>query len=520
MQHAENLSRAPEGARQPSQPLLIVRGRPANPWLVLVALMFGLFMSLLDITIVNIALPNIISKLNTNLTMATWVLNAYSLVFAVLLVTLGRFADQFGRKLIFMCGMVIFSAGSLLCALSPSIEWLIGFRAFQAIGAASLNSVSLAIIMAIFPPRQRGAAIGIWGASSGIASAVGPVLGGFLVQNFDWRWIFFVNLPFCLIGIVMVALFVPETRQIGTSKRIDLPGLLTMSAAMLCLVLGIMQGNAWGWLSAPILALFAASLVSLLLFFIVETRQAEPIVDFSLFKIRDFVSANISMFLFGVAIQGAFLIMVLYFINDRGYDQLGAAYAILPIPLASFVTSIFSGIFSRRLNQRVMGFLGLVLLSLGLGLLYTLTPDASYLDTAWRSVLIGVGMGLCFQNFPNFALAGVPRAKLGVGSGVFNTFRQIGFTLGVAVLIAVFTNQVQANVDLARIHSVQFAQSDTRLPPQLRDGIANGLRQAKTDANSSGQAPNANSFDLTRLADRIPGPAGQALKPELQSLQN
>ena len=234
--------------KEKSEPTLTFRGRPVNPWLVLVSLVFGFFMSLLDITIVNIAIPNIQSKLNTDLTTVTWVLNAYSLVFAMLLVTIGRFADQYGRKRIFMIGMVIFSIASLMCALAPTMEsllggraiyWLIGFRAFQAIGAASLNPVSLAIIMAVFPPQRRGAAIGIWGALSGIAAAVGPVLGGFLVQNFDWRWIFFVNLPFCVIGLVMVTLFVPETRDPRTTRSIDVPGMLTLSAAMFCLVLAI-----------------------------------------------------------------------------------------------------------------------------------------------------------------------------------------------------------------------------------------------------------------------------------------
>src|SRR5205085_4704918 len=210
--------------------------------------------------------------------------------------------------------MVLFSIGSLMCALSPAMEsltgihainWLIGFRAFQAIGAAALNPVSLAIIIAIFPRNKRGAAIGVWGALSGLAAAAGPVLGGFLVQNFDWRWIFFVNIPFCIVGLIMVALFVPETRDPGTSKKLDPLGLLTLSAAMFCIVLAIIQGNAWGWTSAAILSLFGGAIVALVLFFIVENSVAEPIVDFSLFRIRSFSTSSLAMFLFGIAIQGA-----------------------------------------------------------------------------------------------------------------------------------------------------------------------------------------------------------------------
>lgn len=526
MSSAGNPTGQANRAVQWEQPTFTLRnGKAANPWLVLVALMFGFFMSLLDVTIVNIALSDIVTKLNTDLTTATWVLNSYSLVFAVLLVSVGRFADQFGRKLAFMCGMVIFSLGSLLCAISPSIEILIAARSFQAIGAAALNPISLAIIISVFPPQKRGAAIGLWGAASGIASAIGPVLGGFLVENFDWRAIFFVNLPFCIIGLIMVALFVPETRQPGSNKGIDIPGLLTLSLSMFCLVLAIMQGNAWGWTSPTILSLFGAMIICFILFIIVEVKQKDPIVDFSLFKIRSFTASNISMFLFGISIQGAFLMAVLYYINAQGYDQLHAAYAILPIPLTSFVISALSGAFSRFLNPRVMGSVGLAALTVGFILIYFTNADTSYPDMAWRLGFLGIGMGLCFQNFPSFAMTDVPRAKLGVGSGIFNTFRQIGFALGVAILIAVFTNQITVNIDQARQNSIQMVSQDNKLPAQLRDGIVDGLKKSASNNNAvSGEAAssssNQNSFDLTKLADQIPGPMGQALKPELKSLND
>jgi len=494
-----------------SQPVLMIRGKPVNPWLVLISLVFGFFMSLLDITIVNIAIPSIQSSLNTNLTTVTWVLNAYSLVFAILLVTMGRFADQYGRKRLFMLGMIIFSLGSLLCALSPTmasltgwpaINWLISFRAFQAIGAAALNPVSLAIIIAVFPRERRGAAIGVWGALSGLAAAAGPVLGGFLVQNFDWRWIFFVNLPFCIIGLIMVAIFVPETREPGTSKKLDPLGLLTLSIAIFCLVLGIIQGNDWGWTSIPILSLFAGALVAMILFFIVESRVSEPIVDFSLFKIRSFSASSVAIFLFGIAIQGAFLLLVLYFIDAQGYTQLDAAYAIIPIPLASFVVSVFSGAFSQRISPRVSGIAGMALLAIGFFALATLNVNATWLDTTWRGIIIGAGMGLCFQSFPNMALSEIPRAKLGVGSGVFNTFRQIGFVLGVAILISLFVGQIQTNVQKATTNSIQIVQNNTSIPAQFHQPIIKGLQSAGSNANSNQIQPQ--SIDLTQFAQFAP----------------
>ena len=508
-----------------SQPVLTIRGKPVNPWLVLISLVFGFFMSLLDITIVNIAIPSIQSNLKTDLTTVTWVLNAYSLVFAMLLITMGRFADQYGRKRIFMIGMVIFSLGSLLCALSPTmasltgwpaINWLIGFRAFQAIGAAALNPVSLAIIIAVFPRERRGAAIGVWGALSGLAAAAGPVLGGFLVQNFDWRWIFFVNLPFCIVGLIMVGIFVPETRELGTSKKLDPLGLLTLSTAIFCLVLAIIQGNDWGWTSTPILSLFAGALVALMLFFIVETRVSEPIIDFSLFKIRSFSASSITMFLFGIAIQGAFLLLVLYFIDAQGYTQLDAAYAILPIPLAAFVVSVFSGAFSQKISPRISGIAGMALLAIGFFALATLNANSTWLDTTWRGVIIGAGMGLCFQSFPNMALSEIPRAKLGVGSGVFNTFRQIGFVLGVAILISLFVGQIKTNTEQARTNSIQIVQKNTTIPAQFHQPIIKGLESSGSNVNSNQIKPQ--SVDLTQFAQFAPPQFREQAKASLKAL--
>src|SRR5437763_1171450 len=509
MQHNETFT---ANSQHVSNPVLTVRGKPANPWLALLAVVFGLFMALLDVTIVNIAIPSIQGDLHTDLTTVTWVLNAYSLVFAVLLVTMGRFADQYGRKCIFLLGMVIFSVGSLLCALAPTIasltgvagiDWLIGARAFQAIGAASLNPVSLAIIMAVFPRERRGAAIGIWGALSGIAAATGPVLGGYLVQNFDWRWIFFVNLPFCIIGLFMVAMFVPETREPGVSRRIDIPGIITLSAAVFCLVLAIIQGNDWGWSSTPILSLFGGTVLATILFFVVELKVKEPIIDFSLFKIGSFTSASFAMFVFGIAIQGAFLILVLYFIYAQGYTQLNAAYAILPIPVASFIVSAFSGAFSQKINPRISALLGMTLLAVGFFLLFTLNVNSTLLDTIWRGLIIGAGMGMCFQSFPNIALSEVPRAKLGVGSGVFNTFRQIGFVLGVAILISLFVGQIQTNITRASNNAIQIVQNDTAIPAQFRPLIINGLKQAVNNAGHTQQLSSQN-VDLTQFANNAP----------------
>jgi len=235
----------------------MVGAKPVKPWLVLTAVLFGFFMAVLDMTIMNIAIPSIQTGLKADLLSTSWVLNAYNLMYAVLLITVGRFADQYGRKRLLLIAMILFSLASLGCALAqacghisgaPAMSWLIGFRALQGIGAAGLTPVSLAIMMVVFPRQKLSAAIGVWGAVGGMGAAFGPIIGGFLVQTLDWRWIFLVNLPICAVGIVLTLLFVPETRDPSVSRRIDVPGLLTLTMAIFCLVLAIIEGNEWGLL--------------------------------------------------------------------------------------------------------------------------------------------------------------------------------------------------------------------------------------------------------------------------------
>lgn len=500
-----------------SQPVLTLKsGKPINPWLVLLSIIFGFFMSLLDATITNIALTNIQSNLQTDLTTVTWIINAYSIAFAALLVTMGRFADQFGRKRVFMTGMVIFSLGSLACAMAPSIEFLIAFRVIQGIGAAALNSVSLAIITGVFPPNKRGAAIGIWGALAGLAAAVGPVLGGLLLAIPDWkissdfiiaswRWIFFVNIPFCIIGLFMISRNVPEMRDQNAKRNLDILGLVTLTAGMVLLSYGFIQSNEWKW-NGGIIALLAGGVVALILFFVVEIKQANPIMDFRLFRIRSFSAANIVMFMFSVAMQGAFLIFILYFTEAKGDSALDAAYAIIPLPLASFVISAAASRFSHKANPKYLAIAGMVIIGAGFLALYTLSYDATYLDTAWRGIIIGVGMALCFASLPNMTLSEVPRERLGVASGAFNTSRQFGFVLGVAILISIFSGQVSNNMNTAIDNSVNDVKA-SGLPTQVQQPIITGLEKEKQAmANTSMEQGSTSSTDYTKYANSIPDP--------------
>jgi Na+/melibiose symporter-like transporter len=277
------------------------------------------------------------------------------------------------------------------------------------------------------------------------------VVGGVLVQSFDWHWIFLVNLPICAVGVAVTLLVVPETRAPRMSRRIDVPGILTLTIAIFCLVLALIEGDEWGWSSVPLLSLFGASVGSLLLFVGVELWQREPIVDFSLFKAPSFSGPNSMGLLYGIALQGATLIAVLYFTDALGYHQLHAAYALLPIALTGFVASATCGKASSKIGPHLICLVGMALAAVGLGLLSQLSPETSYLEIAWRGVVMGAGIGMAFQSLPTLALSETPHAKLGVVSGVFTTFRQLGIVLGVAILISVLNRQLHTN--LAQIHT-------------------------------------------------------------------
>lgn len=423
--------------------MTLATGKPVNLWLMLISLSCGTFMALLDSTMVSIAIADIRVKLNTNLATASWVLNAFNLAFAALLVTVGHFADQFGRKRVFQIGMICFMLGSLLCAIASSIQFLIIARVLEAMGAAALSSVGLAIIIAVFPHTKRAAAIGIWAALGGLASALGPILGGFLVFKFSWQWIFLANLPICILGLFLVARNVPETRDPYATASIDVPGLLLLTSATVCLVLAIIQGGTWGWTSTAVLGLFVVSIVSFALLYSVEIRHPQPIIDFRLFQSRSFFATNVAMFLFGIAIQGATLILILYFITGRSISPIIAALAVLPLSIATFLVASLAGPLSRIISSWIEGVVGMALLSLGFFLFCGLPLNASFLETTWRALIIGVGMGLCLVSFPKTALMEVALPKLGVGSGVLNTFRQIGYALGVAILVSALNSQIQ-----------------------------------------------------------------------------
>ena len=490
-----------------------------HKWLVLGAAVFGLFMAILDSSIVNIAIPTIQRDLGTDIEAVSWVLNAYSLVFAVLLIPAGRTADRFGRKRLFLIGIIIFSLCSLGAGLSGQIETLIAWRAVQAIGAAIMVPVSLAIVTLAFPTHQRGLALGIWGAMSGVAGALGPTLGGILTEYVGWEWIFLVNVPVGLVAVLVGLLIIDESKDPEARRRIDLPGTAMLSISLFSLTLALIRGQDVGWSSLFITGLFATSAVSGALFVIVESVVSHPIVDLRMLRDRTFSVANVTILLFGLGFFGGLFSVIQYLTVVEGYSALKAAFAITPFPAALMLTGPIAGRLSDRFGARVLTVVGVLIFGAALFSASLLGGGVPYPQIAWRFVAAGIGAGLIFAPLTSAVMGSVVGERVGVGAGVFNAARQVGFVLGLAIVVAVFIGALPARVAAGQEQAVTLVeQSD--LPAALKQGIVEGVLstspEAMVHAARSGTKP---SFDLY---DQVKQTAGAELadsfRPTLDDL--
>jgi EmrB/QacA subfamily drug resistance transporter len=455
-------------------------GHPRK-WLILSAVSLGMFMALLDVTIVNIAIPQIRADLGTTLIKVSWVLNAYNLAMAALFLSMGRVADKFGQKRVFVTGLVVFTSFSLLCGLSPTISWLIAARVGQGIGGAMMMPVSLSILMGAFPRRQHGTAVGIWGALGTVAAALGPSIGGLLVTYVSWHWIFFINVPIGIGAFIFALAVVPEVRRAGTVGGIDLVGILLATGGLFCLTLGLTQANDWGWSSARVLVLFAIAVACYPVFFWWETRVKHPMFDFRLLRIRSFTAANTAMMLMGAALGGTMVLLVIFMVNVMGYSELRAALAITFMPVTAMFIAPNVGRLNDRIGPRFPAAIGMGFFAVGLALIAHLGGEAKLLDVAWRLVIMGIGMGFSMPTLAAAAMGSLPPRFSGVGSGAFATLRQVGFVLGVAILISVFTHTIAQELQAGFRHAesyVMVAPELNQAPPGTRDQIVAKLTAA------------------------------------------
>ena len=439
-------------------------------WWTLAAMCFALFMIMLDNTVVNVALPSIQRDLHANLSALEWTINAYTLSFAVLLVTGGRLGDIFGRRRAFLVGVVIFALSSAAIGTAPTDLALIIGRAVQGVGAALMMPATLSIISNAFPPEIRGKAIGTWAGVSALALAIGPVVGGFLTEQVSWRAIFFLNLPVAA-GAVAVTLFAAhESRDHTVERRIDVPGIAAITVGLTALVLGLVESNRWGWGSGRILGLFALAVVGLVAFAVIELRVRLPMVDFSFFRSRSFLGANVVAFIVSFAMLAMFFFMALYMQNILGYSPLQAGLRFLPSTLCVMAIGPIAGRLADRVGPRNLIVLGLVITGGSLLWQAELDVDTSYTYLLPGFVAMGIGIALVMSPMSTAAMNAVQVTKAGVASGILSMSRMVGATFGVAAMGALV-----AGLGRSRL--------ETLLP-----GLPAGRREAMVDALGGGAA--------------------------------
>jgi EmrB/QacA subfamily drug resistance transporter len=472
-----------------------------DKWWTLIAVSVAIFMLLLDITVVNVALPDIQHSLHSSFQDLQWVVDAYSLTLAAFLLTAGALADLLGRRRVFLTGLVVFTASSVVCGLSSSALMLNLARAVQGTGGAMMFATSLALIAQAFTGRDRGTAFGVFGAVTGAAVAVGPLVGGVITSGIGWEWIFFVNLPIGIAAVMLTLSRVSESRD-PNAAGVDWPGLTTFSGSLFLLVFALVRGNDKGWGSTQIVSFLIASAVLIVLFVVVERAQERPMLDLSLFRVPAFAGANIVAFALSGSIFAMFLYITLYVQNVLHYSPLQAGLRFLPITLLSFAVAPLAGRLTVRVPVRLL--LGVGLAFVGAGLFAMTAVDA---HSGW-TVLIpgfaitGVGIGLVNPPLASAAIGVVPPARSGMASGINSTFRQVGIATGIAGLGAVFQHNVtreattslkaggHAGEVLAAAHghlsvlleSGEIRQVARTLPAAARSGLIGAYRVGFTSA--------------------------------------
>jgi EmrB/QacA subfamily drug resistance transporter len=471
-----------------------VRKYRGNPWAVLLVVSLGFFMTLLDLTIVNIAIPSIITKLPASLDDVLWVINAYALILAVLVITTGRLGDIIGPRVMFMLGVTVFTLASAACGFAPGAGWLIGFRAVQGLGAAMLMPQTLTIITNVFPPQRRGAAFGIWGAVAGVATIAGPTLGGLLVTAFDWRYIFFVNLPIGALVLLLAPMIIPDLR-LGRRHRLDIPGVLLASGALLAICYGLVEGQKYDWgsinsvLSIPLI--LGIGVVLLVVFLLVQKmgQGGEPLVPFALFRDRNYSVMNWVSGVLAVGMMGIFLPFTIYLQSVLDFSALKAGLVIAPASLVSVFVAPAAGRLTDKIGGKYLLMSGLFLFAVGMGTMALIAKPTSAWYVFLPSLIVaGVGMGFTFAPLTTMAMRNVEPRMAGAASGVLNTVRQVGLVIGTAGVGALLQNR------LADSLVSQAKQRTAALPAPISRRLVAGFKSAARNGVQVGAGQQHSSF--------------------------
>ena len=423
----------------------------ANKWLVLVSVMIGTFMAVLDATIVSVAFPKMMAVFGVSVDQIEWVMTAYMLAFAVVLPSSGWIADRFGYKFTFILGLALFTVGSFACSLSGNENILIAFRILQGAGAGFVMPVGMAIITRVFPPKQRGIALGFWGIAAAASSSLGPLIGGYLVDNFSWHSIFDINIPIGIMGIV-AAIIIQDEYKSHIKQKFDIAGFLTMTIGLGSLLLALATGNSdWntgGWHSTFIVSNFFIAAACLIAFVMIELRIKHPILNLRLLRHYNFAISNIIMFIFGIAFFGNVFLLPIYLQNSLGYTAFQAGLVFFPVGFLQAFISPVAGQITDRFNGKIPLLVGAVVLGISMYLFSFLSLNTTHAQIMFPLYLRGLGLGLIFTPISVIALLGIPNHELAQASGLFNTIRQVGGSFGIAILGTILTARVKFHTQI------------------------------------------------------------------------
>jgi EmrB/QacA subfamily drug resistance transporter len=480
-----------------------------NPWLVLLVLTTGFFMILLDTTIVNVAIPAMSTGLNATLDQILWVINAYLLVYTVLLITAGRLGDLFGQRNLFATGLFVFTAASALCGLAQNSEQLIAARILQGTGGALLTPQTLAIITSIFPPERRGAAFGIWGGVAGLATLAGPTLGGAIITYIDWRWIFYINVPVGILALVATFLIVPDLRP-GRRHGWDIVGIIVATAGLFAIVFGLIEGQKYSWgqvdsygITIPEVIGGGAALI--VLFLLWERFQTEPLLPLHLFANRNFAVANWIAAAISFGMLSMFLPFTIYLQSARGFSALVAGLTLAPMSVTSMFTAPFAGRFADKVGGKYILMAGISLFTAGMASIALVAgPDSTWINFLVPAIIAGAGMGMTFAPMTTVAMRNIEPRIAGSASAVLNTIRQLGAVIGSAVVGALLQNQLAITLhNQAVSHAAALPVAfQARFVAIFTNVSSNGFSvgAGQTGAKLPGNIPPAVAQQLTSLA--------------------
>jgi EmrB/QacA subfamily drug resistance transporter len=436
-----------------------MRRHSTNPWVVLVLICFAQFMVVLDATVVNVALPAIQTDLGMTEANLQWVVNAYTLVFGGFLLLGGRAGDLLGRKRLFLGGVIVFTAASLLDGLATNSATLIGARSLQGLGAAFISPAALAIITTTFKEgADRAKALGVWAAIAIGGSAVGLVLGGALTQAFSWPWIFFINVPVGIATFLFAMRLVPESRDEAAHRSFDVAGAVTVTGGLMSLVYAIVQAQQKGWGSVQTIVTFLVSAALLVGFVVIESRAKAPLVRLSIFRVRSLSAANVAMFLVGSGLFAMFFFNSLYIQRVLGYGPLKAGLAFLPFTAGIMLSATLASQFGPRVGIRITTAIGMVVAAAGLLLLTRIPVDGSYLSSVLPSLMLtSLGMGAVFVSLTLVATTGLKDEDQGLASGLFNTSQQVGGAVGLAILSTLSASRMHGDTPAQLVHGFHWA---------------------------------------------------------------